>query len=332
MSVGIDGVVEALLAADEPSVVLATRRDVLDEPASSLVELRERVRDSPRAEALIAGVPPGPVYNKWHGAHWVLADLADLGYPSGSPELTGFRDRVLDHWLRPEYYSEYETKSKAGAYGKPAVPVIAGRHRRCASQQGNALRAIIRLGIPDARAEQLVERLLHWQWPDGGWNCDRNPGADTSSFMETLLPMRGLAAYATWRDDESARAGARAAAEVFLTRDLFRRRRDGKPMDPGFLKLHHPLYWHYDLLGGLMAMAELDLLGDPRCAQALDLLESKRLADGGWPAEAKLYTTSDEPRNGTSSVDWGGTSRKQMNPWVTVMALFVLIKARRLEV
>src|SRR5688572_25715683 len=118
MSVRIDGVVAALLASDEPSVVLATRRDVLNEPSSSLGELRERVRDSRRAKALIAGVPPGPVYNKWHGAHWVLADLADLGHPPGVLELTGLRDRVLDHWLRPEYYSEYETKSRAGAYGK----------------------------------------------------------------------------------------------------------------------------------------------------------------------------------------------------------------------
>ena len=46
--------------------------------------------------------------------------------------------------------------------------------------------------------------------------------------------------------------------EVFLSRDLFRRRRDGKPIDPGFLKLHYPRYWHYDILGGLVAMAELE--------------------------------------------------------------------------
>ena len=80
-------------------------------------------------------------------------------------------------------------------------------------------------------------------------------------------------------------------------------------------------------------MAELDLLGDPRCAAALDLLESKRLPDGGWPAEAKFYTTSDDPRNGTTAVNWGGTSGRRMNPWVTVQALSVLVKAgRTLEV
>ena len=64
--------------------------------------------------------------------------------------------------------------------------------------------SILRLGLDDGRADQLAERLLHWQWPDGGWNCDRDPTADTSSFMETLLPMRGLAMYARWRGDEAA--------------------------------------------------------------------------------------------------------------------------------
>ena len=78
-------------------------------------------------------------------------------------------------------------------------------------------------------------------------------------------------------------------------------------------------------------MAELGLLGDPRCAEALDLLESKRLPDGGWPAEAKYYATAAEVRSGTTAVDWGGTSRKHMNPWVTVQAMSVLMKAERLE-
>ena len=70
-----------------------------------------------------------------------------------------------------------------------------GRYRAHGSQHGNALLAVIRLGLVDDRAPRLVERLLHWQWPDGGWNCDRDPAADTSSFMETLPPMRALAAW-----------------------------------------------------------------------------------------------------------------------------------------
>jgi len=183
MTSAVAEVIETLLTCDEPSVVLGVRRHVLGEPDSALVDLGEEVRNSSRARALIAGVSPGNVYDKWHGAHWVLADLADLGYPQEASELERLRDRVADHWLSKAFYTEYEAKSKASAYGREGVPIIEGRHRRCASQQGNALRSMVKLGLADERTDRLVERLLHWQWPDGGWNCDRNPSADTSSFM-----------------------------------------------------------------------------------------------------------------------------------------------------
>ncbi|MGZ5384797.1 MAG: hypothetical protein ACXWH0_12520 [Acidimicrobiia bacterium] len=331
MAVEVADVVEVLLAQDEPSVVLAVRRDILGESDADLADVGEEVRNSSRARTLIAGVPIGDVYDKWHGAHWVLADLADLGYPRGARELEPLRDRVADQWLADSYYVEYEAKSKASAYGREGVAIMEGRHRRCGSQQGNALRSMVQLGLADERADKLAERLVHWQWPDGGWNCDRNPSADTSSFMETLTPMRGLAAYARLRNHKTAGAAARAAAEVFLSRGLFRRRSDGTPIQPSFLKLHHPLYWHYDILRGLVAMAELGLLGDERCAAALNLLESKRLADGGWTAEAKFYSTSIEPVSGSTAVNWRGSGPKRMNPWVTVQALRVLLEAGRLR-
>ena len=173
--------------------------------------------------------------------------------------------------------------------------------------------------------------MLHWQWPDGGWNCDKEPSADTSSFMETLPPMRGLAAWAALSGDSAARAAAERAAEVFLERRLFRRRRDGRVIRAEFTKLHYPLYWHYDILAGLKAMAELGAIGDARCSDALDLLESKRLPDGGWPAEARYYRHSTEIKLGNDDVDWGGTSTRRMNEWVTVDALGVLRAAGRLD-
>ena len=77
-------------------------------------------------------------------------------------------------------------------------------------------------------------------------------------------------------------------------------------------------------------MAEAGFIGDPRCQEALDLLESKRLADGGWRAEGKHYRVVDEPAPGGSLVGWGPVSRKQvMNPFVTVDALYVLRAAGR---
>ena len=322
--------IATLLAAPEPSLHWKVRALVMAEEPSSLAELRERIRRSPRVQTLLAGVTPGSVYKKWQGAHWVLEALADLGYPPGRSELIPLKDRVLKTWLGPDYYQEFPATTKASTYRGTGVPVLEGRYRRCGSQQGNALRSLVLLGLADDGAHRLAERLLHWQWPDGGWNCDRNPGADTSSFMETLLPLRGLAAYAEWSGNATAREAAERAAEVFLERQLFRRRSDGQPMHPDFLRLHYPRYWHYDLLGGLVAMTEMGLAGDLRCAAALDLLEEKRLPDGGWPAEARFYSVSSEPKNGASAVDWGGTNRRRMNPWVTADALVVLARSGRL--
>ena len=97
-----------------------------------------------------------------------------------------------------------------------------------------------------------------------------------------------------------------------------------------FTKLHYPTYWHYDILVGLRAMVESGFINDQRCSAALDLLESKRLDDGGWPAESKYYKVSNTIQLGADYVDWGGTSIRRMNEWVTADALSVLKAAGRL--
>jgi hypothetical protein len=335
---GVPDMIEDLLGSDEPSIRWKLRTGVLgeDPTAPSMRALQAEVRESPPVRRLLdrhvgyrsANAPQ--VYAKWQGAHWVLHTLADLGYPPGDPTLEPLRDRVLEAWLDPMFYVEFEADAKADAYKVRGVPVMDGRYRRCASQQGNALLAVIRLGLVDDRAERLVERLLHWQWPDGGWNCDKDPSADTSSFMETLPPMRALRAWAGLSGDTVAERAAERAVDVLLERGLYKRRRDGRIIHPEFTKLHYPLYWHYDVLAGLRAIAELGRIDDPRCADALDLIESKRLPDGGWPAEAKYYAHSTTVALGNDDVDWGGTSRRRSNPWVTVDALAVLRASGRL--
>jgi hypothetical protein len=323
-------IVNALLKSEEPSIRWKTRVHVLgeDRDSKTVRALQEEIRHSPRVRALLsrseqlgrAGTAR-TVYYKWQGLHWVLASLADLGYPTGDESLHPIRDR----WLGPSYFREFEARTKEASYRERGVPVMRGRYRRCASQQGNALYSLITLGIADERAASLAERLLHWQWPDGGWNCDRDPAADTSSFMETLLPMLGLAAYSRSNKDVAASKAVKSASEVFLRRRLFKRVSDGKVIHKEFVALHYPLYWHYDFLHGLKAMVQIGRIRDPRCTDALELLEKKRLADGGWPAEKRFYKVSPRAMVANSDyVDWGGSAAKRMNEWVTIDALAVL--------
>jgi hypothetical protein len=331
-----DRIVDELLRCDEPSVRWKVRTQLLGEAedAPKNRRLRAEIRRSPLVQRLLGGRGPdgrlnAPVYSKWRGAHWVLAALADIGYPPGDASLTPLRDQVLATWLRDVYFREYEAVDKAATYRRQDVPVMQGRHRRCASQHGNALRYLTALDLVDHRTEVLAERLLHWQWPDGGWNCDRNPEAATSSFYETLLPMRGLAAHARATGDTKAGRAAVHAAEVFLSRRMAFRRSNGRLMRHDFTVLHYPLYWHYDVLGGLIGMVDVGVITDERCAKALDVLEEKRLRDGGWPAEKSYRAAASQIARGTDPVDWGGTSTSRMNPWVTTDALVVLRKAGR---
>jgi hypothetical protein len=270
------------------------------------------------------------VYDKWQGAHWVLATLADLGYPEHDESLAAMRDAVLDCWLDRNFYEEFEARDKVDAYRKKGVPVMEGRPRRCASQQGYALYFLMELGLEDGRIHDLAERLMHWRWPDGGWNCDKRPSASHSTFIHTIHCMRALQRYGARFGDAKATRAATVASEIFLSRRLFKRKSTGAVMKTSFTELHYPLYWHYEVLLGLKVMAETGFLGDPRCNDALDLLEAKRLPDGGWPAEKRYYKTSNRVELHADWVDWSAPRRSRTNPWVTVDALAVLRRAGRL--
>ncbi|MGB8383944.1 MAG: hypothetical protein WCG47_22310, partial [Dermatophilaceae bacterium] len=112
---------------------------------------------------------------------------AELGYPPGDPSLRPVADQVVDWLLAPRHLKPPSTQ---------VFPGQENRVRRCASMEGLALWYLHELGLADDRADVLADRLVGWQWPDGGWNCDKNPTAHTSSVQETLLPLRGLARHA----------------------------------------------------------------------------------------------------------------------------------------
>jgi hypothetical protein len=315
-------IIDQLLVSAEPSVRYKLRVDVLGEnPASESIRvLQAEVKNSPRVRAMIDGCKSEDrvlykAYSKWFGSHWVLALLADMGYPPGEEELAPLRESVLGTWLSDQHTA--------------AIRTIDGRVRRCASQEGNALFAILTLGLDDARCAELAARLEQWQWPDGGWNCDKNPSASHSSFMESLIPLRGLALYARRSGDPAAHAAVQRAADFFLRHRLFRREQDGAVIKPEFTCLHYPCYWHYDILFGLKVMAEAGFIHDPRCREALDLLESKRRPGGGFPAEGRYYPSSHEISSHHEGLSWGATLRNTGNEFVTADALAVLHAAGR---
>ncbi|MEW5987252.1 MAG: hypothetical protein AB1791_11500 [Chloroflexota bacterium] len=312
--------IQQLLQSPEPAVRYKVLTRVLgQDPNSAEVQAaQEAIRTSPRVQQLLSerdsdGRLPHHPYTKWDGAHWVLAGLADLGYPPGDTSLIPLREQVLDWLLGPAH--------------QKSIRVMDGRTRRCASQEGNAVYSLLALGLADERVDELAGRLARWQWPDGGWNCDRHPEAHHSSFHETLIPLRGLAWHARLTGNTQSRAAAGRAAEVFLQRRLYKRLSDGSIIDADFMRLHYPSYWHYDVLSGLKVLQEAGYLADPRCQEALAWLVARELPSGGWPADKAYYRVTDKRMSGRSLADWGGTSTRRLNEFVTADALAVLTAA-----
>jgi hypothetical protein len=260
-------------------------------------------------------------YQKWQGPLWTLVCLAEIGYRPADRKLLPLRDQFRE-WL----FAERHMRPPHSLL----IPGQEDRFRRCACQEGFQAWSEMRLGLADETTEELIRRLKRWQWPDGGWNCDKRPEAHVSSFVETLPPLRALALHAELTGSASSRAAARRAAEVFLSRRLFRRRSDGAVINPRFLLLSFPHFWPYDILFGLVVMAEAGFLGDPRCAEALDLVESKRLRDGGWPLEQKVWKAANTFVSRGTFYDWGPSGAHRSNPWVTVQARSVLEAAGRM--
>jgi hypothetical protein len=288
--------------------------------------MRGRADLEPAAAALVAHLGPDgrmPVhaYQKWQGPLWTLVCLAETGHRRGDQSLLPLRDQFRE-WL----FAERHLRPPHSLL----IPGQEDRFRRCACQEGFQAWSEMRLGIADETTEELIRRLKRWQWPDGGWNCDKRREAHVSSFIETLPPLRALALHAQLTGSASSRTAARRAAEVFLSRRLFRRRSDGSVINPRFLLLSFPHFWPYDILFGLLVMAEAGFIGDPRCAEALDLLETKRLRDGGWPLEQKVWKAAETFMSRGTFYDWGPAGTRRSNPWVTAQARSVLEAAGRM--
>ena len=334
-----NSVVEWLVKSEDPSIRYATLLNVLNKPQDTpeVEKTRRLISRGPKVRILLDGqradggfgVHP---YQKWTGAHWRLVSLVELGISKGHRPSVRATDLVLE-WLLGEAHVRN-------------VPRINGLYRRCASQEGNALAVCSRLGIAqDPRVKQLADSLVRWQWPDGGWNCDRREQARHSSFNESLSTLWGLVEYYRATGEKNVAESVNRASEFFLRHRIFRSCRTDEVRQPetfhskvyrsihSVTELHYPLYWHYDVLQALTILHRAGKLGDPRTQEAIDLVESKRGDDGRWRPEGYYWSLKRKTRtkiavSNVEIVDWG---RIGPNEFITLNAVRILKAAGRLR-
>jgi hypothetical protein len=143
----------------------------------------------------------------------------------------------------------------------------------------------------------VVARLLAGQLPDGGWNCETAKGSTRSSFNTTICVLDALLEYErrlqageAAPDPELVRARLRGQ-EYLLDRRLFHRLSTGEVISQdrkggwAWTRFAFPTWWHYDILRALDYFRRAGVRYDERMAPAINLVESKRTADGLWLQE-----------------------------------------------
>ena len=175
-----------------------------------------------------------------------------------------------------------------------------GRVRRCATQDGLALHACCRLGlIDDPRVTAVAESLAGDAMARRRLELRHPAAGDALLVQRDSGPVLGLAAFG------DKRATARGVDFLLRHRVVF-----SPPPECrralGVREARYPPYWHYDLLVGLRTLAVGGALADPRTADALDMLESKRQPDGTWRVEGRWWKRPGSNGSNVEVVDWEG--------------------------
>ena len=313
MTRGVDvdqSMIEWLLDGD-PAIRWQVMRDLLDAPADEVTAERARVEHVGWGARLLAaegrdglwaggacfpasyrGGEPG---QPWTATMHSLQTLQLLGLEPGSESAQRSVALVADHGRWEHDGQRY--------FDGEVEPCINGRTAATGAYFG-------------VDVTPIVERLLGERLDDGGWNCEAENGSVRTSFDTTINVLDGLLEYerATGGTDD-VRAARRSGEEYLLERRLFRRKSTGEIVEPRYLEFVFPYYWRYDILRALDYFRIAGAAPDPRLAEAIDVVRSKRQPDGRWlldaihPGRVHLHI---EP-------DIGAPSR-----WNTLRALRVL--------
>lgn len=268
-------VVEWLSDAD-PSIRWQVLRDLVDEPDDAVAAERSRVGAEGWGARLLGlqrsdgrwdeGCPSSWNETPEGAATTALLLLRDMGLEPTSDEARRAVTRVRDNvtW-GPEF-------DDAPFFEGEVEPCINGRVLAVGAYFGEA-------------SERLLERLLDEQLEDGGWNCEA-PSSERSSFHTTICVLEGLLAYERARGAVADVTDARVRGqEYLLERHLFRSLSSGRVIDPDWTLFSFPTGWHYDVLRGLEYLRRAGVDPDDRTREAIEVVETKRRADGRWPLQ-----------------------------------------------
>ncbi len=310
-----DPVIDWLLASD-PSVRWQVMRDLLDTPDDAWLSERARVATEGWGAELLSHEDAD---GQWAGGAFFPADLTDEEWHDAGQPWTATAwafTQLRELGLEPDSVPARRATLLAGENSRweaDGAPFWQGEVEECIN--GRTVADGCYFGVDMA---PLVDRLVGEAQPDGAWNCERINGSTRSSFDTTINVLEGLLEFERATGGTPASRSARRRGEEFLLeRHLMRRLSTGEIADPDFLRFSHPVRWHYDVLRALDHFRAASLPDsappDPRLAEAIDIVRSRRRSDGRWDLD----------------ISWPGRRWLRLDEGVGSPSVWVTLRAMR---
>jgi hypothetical protein len=276
-------VVDWLLDSD-PAIRWQVTSDLTHEPADVVAAERSKVVSEGWGARLLALQAPdglwggGTLFPEWTSTTHTLLVLRYMGLDPMSAQAQRAVALVRDN-------AKWEHAGQAYFSGE-VEPCINGKAVAIGSYFGQ-------------NVSRIVDRLLGEQMSDGGWNCEQENGSTRGSFHSTIDVLEGLLEHErsvlAWPELTAAR---RKGEAYLLDRHMFRRLSTGGVVDREWLQFSFPPRYLYDVLRGLDYLRSAGVEPDERAAEAIELVKSKRAADGRWalenPHPGAVYFDMDE--------------------------------------
>ncbi len=313
-----DTVIQWLLDSD-PSIRWQTMQDLTDAPAEQVAAERAKVATEGPGARLLAmqgadGTWAAAAFNQgWDSTMQVLSLLREMGLHPDSDQA----QRAIGKVREKVRWKGWDLDGTWRGVEFDGNPFFAGEVEPCINGQVMASSAYF-----GQDCERILGLLLKEQLADGGWNCEAANGSTRSSFNTTICVLEALLEHELrFGSDLSVTEARLRGQEYILERRLFHRLSTGEVIEhdrdggTSWLCFAFPTWWHYDVLRGLEYLRRADVKPDQRVAETIELVKSKRDADGRWPLEVQYP--------GTMPIEVNA-GEGQPSKWITLRALRVL--------
>ncbi|MEX2162138.1 MAG: hypothetical protein WD751_09505 [Anaerolineales bacterium] len=287
----MDAKITDWLMAGDPAIRWQVQRDLLGAKPSLYEKERARVATEGWGARYLshqdkAGTWAKALYSpKWTSTHYTMLALRFLGLAPGHPRALKAAKVLLDNGFREDRGIRYVNPADAKyPHGETCIT-------------GMALAILSYFQIEDGRVDLIAQHLLGEQMSDAGWNCRYRRGDTHASFNTTLLVLDGLRQYQQFRPKSKLPINEALAngREFLLRHRLYRSHRKGTIVRSNYLVAPSQPSWQYDFLRALDHFRAVGAPKDKRLQEPIDLLLSKRGADGRWdenrPASGQRWFT-----------------------------------------